>query len=64
MSGGEHLTSGTIPEKALAPLSLARMAAIFLKIGTIGFGGGMANIALIEHEFIRERKLMGPEEYL
>ncbi len=46
------------------PLSMTRMAAIFLKIGAIGFGGGMAVIALMEHELVEKRKALSAEEFL
>ena len=46
------------------PLSLTRMAALFLKIGAIGFGGGMAVIALMEHEFVEKRKAIPAEEFI
>jgi len=46
------------------PISLGRLLATFLKIGSIGFGGGMAIIALMEHEFVRERKLISVDEFL
>jgi chromate transporter len=49
---------------AAPPLSLARMVALFLKIGTIGFGGGIAVIALMEHEFVEKRKLLPAQEFL
>jgi chromate transporter len=45
-------------------ISLARLLALFFKIGSIGFGGGMAVIALMEQEFVRERQLLTAEEFL
>jgi len=36
------------PEPVEQKLSLSDLALTFLKIGTIGFGGGMATIALME----------------
>ena len=45
-------------------ISLARLAAIFLKIGTIGFGGGMAVIALMERELVQKRKLVSVDEFV
>ena len=45
-------------------LSLSRMSALFLKIGAIGFGGGMAVIALMEHEFVEKRKAVPAEEFI
>lgn len=45
-------------------LSLSDLALSFLKIGTIGFGGGMAIIALIEREFVRRRRVIDANEFL
>src|ERR1039457_7283966 len=45
-------------------ISLLRLLAAFLKIGSIGFGGGMAVIALMEREFVQKRKLLTGEEFL
>src|ERR1017187_10098658 len=45
-------------------ISLVRLLAIFFKIGSIGFGGGMAVIALMEREFVQKRKLLAVEEFL
>jgi chromate transport protein ChrA len=36
----------------------------FLKIGSIGFGGGKAVIALMEQEFARERRLISVDEFV
>ena len=46
------------------PLSLPRMLALFLKVGAIGFGGGMAVIALMEREFVENRRLLPAAEFL
>jgi len=45
-------------------ISLLRLLAAFFKIGSIGFGGGMAVIALMEQEFVQKRKLLTEEEFL
>jgi chromate transporter len=45
-------------------ISLLRLLAAFLKLGSIGFGGGMAVIALMEREFVQKRKLLTGEEFL
>jgi chromate transporter len=37
---------------------------VFLRLGAIGFGGGMAVFALLESELIQRRKLMDQEEFL
>ena len=55
-------TSQKEPERH--QLSLPALALAFLKIGTIGFGGGMAIIALMEHELVRKRRVIEPEEFL
>ncbi|MEO8597835.1 MAG: chromate efflux transporter [Candidatus Solibacter sp.] len=46
------------------PVSLAHLLALFLKVGSLGFGGGMAVIALMEREFVQRRKLLTVEEFL
>jgi hypothetical protein len=43
------------------PVSILRLALYFLKIGAIGFGGGMAIIALIERECVRRRCIEAEE---
>lgn len=45
-------------------ISLAHLLALFVRIGTIGFGGGMAVIALMEQEFVQKRRLLTGEEFL
>jgi chromate transporter len=45
-------------------VSLGRLLAIFLKIGSIGFGGGMAVIALMEQEFVRKRRLIPLDQFV
>ena len=44
--------------------SLTGLVLRFLVIGTIGFGGGMANIALMERDLVRKRGLLSSEEFL
>jgi chromate transporter len=51
-------------ETAGPGISLPGLALAFLKIGCIGFGGGMATIALMEQEVVRRRRLLDPEEFL
>jgi chromate transporter len=46
--------------KITLPLLVLR----FLVIGAIGFGGGMANIALMERELVRKRGVILDEEFL
>jgi chromate transporter len=46
------------------PPSLRSLALAFLKLGAIGFGGGMAIIALMEDEFVRKRRAIDSDEFL
>jgi chromate transporter len=52
------------PEREVRGISLARLLVLFLRIRCIGFGGGMAIIALIEREVVKRRKLLPLEEFL
>jgi len=40
------------------------LAGLFARIGAIGFGGGMAVVALMEQELVRKRKLLPLDEFL
>jgi len=44
--------------------ALAELARLFLKLGTISFGGLAASIALMEHEVVRRRRWLSHEEFL
>lgn len=56
---------GTQAERsATSQLSLSSILALFFKIGAIGFGGGMAVIAIMEREFVQKRRQLPPEEFL
>ena len=46
------------------PPSLAEIALVFLKLGTIAFGGRAAHIAMMEEEFVRRRDWISEEEFL
>lgn len=49
---------------AAGPVSLREIALLFLKLGTIGFGGPAAHIALMEDEVVRRRRWLSREEFL
>lgn len=51
-------------ESKKSKISLISLLWEFLKIGSIGFGGGMSIIALMEKELIRKRKVIELEEFL
>jgi chromate transporter len=44
--------------------SLGEIALIFLKLGTIAFGGPAAHLAMMEEEFVRRRKWITHAEFL
>lgn len=48
----------------MEPRSLRELAALFLKLGAVGFGGPAAHIALMEEEVVRKRKWLSHEEFL
>ena len=52
------------PVSSNESISLGGLAALFFKIGCIGFGGGMAVIALMECEVVKKRALLTAEEFL
>lgn len=58
------MTGVSQPESERQQLSLVALALTFLKIGIIGFGGGMAIIALMERELVKKRRVIGEEEFL
>lgn len=45
-------------------MTMLSMAGIFLKLGAIGFGGGMAVIAMMENEFVTRRRQFTTDEFL
>jgi chromate transporter len=44
--------------------SLSEIALVFLKLGTIAFGGPAAHLAIMEEEFVRRRKWITHDEFL
>jgi chromate transporter len=45
-------------------VSLTEIAKVFLKLGTIGFGGPAVHIALMEEEVVKKRKWIEPDHFL
>src|SRR5689334_13326058 len=46
------------------PHPLVELAWVFLKLGTIGFGGPAAHIAMMEQEVVRRRRWLTHDEFL
>ena len=44
--------------------TLGEIALVFLKLGTIAFGGPAAHLAMMEEEFVRRRKWITHEQFL
>ena len=61
-AGVPDLGAGGEPEGA-GSISLGGLVSTFLKLGCIGFGGGMAVIALMEQEIARKRRLISVDEF-
>ena len=47
-----------------AEVSLAELAFVFLKLGSIAFGGPAAHIALMQEEFVRRRQWISEADFL
>jgi chromate transporter len=60
-------SSRLVPSDSHAPPnqpSLAELALVFLKLGTIAFGGPPAHIAMMQDEFIRKRQWITEADFL
>lgn len=64
MTGVEPQDQGHHLEAPALGMSMLGMAGIFLKLGAIGFGGGMAVIAMMENEFVTRRRQFTADEFL
>ena len=60
----EKILSERPHEESGPALSLPALLLNFLKIGAIGFGGGMAVIAMMERDLVLKRRIMEMEEFL
>ncbi|MDR3567292.1 MAG: chromate efflux transporter [Syntrophobacteraceae bacterium] len=61
----DSLDNQTLDQAKAAPaLSLPALLLTFLKIGAIGFGGGMAVIALMEQDLVNKKHAISSEEFL
>lgn len=57
-------TGTTPPSAGPTPRRVGEVAALFLKLGLIGFGGPAAHIAMMEDEVVRRRRWLDREHFL
>lgn len=58
------MTSDTPSDPAPSPRALREVAAVFLRLGIIGFGGPAAHVALMRDEVVRRRRWVTDAEFL
>lgn len=64
MTDVEHRDQMQPVAAQITRMSTPSMAGVFLKLGAIGFGGGMAVIAMMENEFVARRRQFTADEFL
>jgi chromate transporter len=64
MNDGSTPVTELPPHAGLSPVRLRELAALFLKLGTISFGGPAAHIALMETEVVRKRQWLTRQQFL
>src|SRR5215472_11974608 len=56
------MSQSTQPQQSQS--SLAEIAAVFLRLGFIAFGGPAAHIAMMEDEFVRHRQWLSRDQFV
>src|ERR1035441_5916775 len=62
--GGARATQAMAESTEIREASLVEIALVFLKLGTIAFGGPAAHLAMMEEEFVRRRQWITRAEFL
>lgn len=60
------MTQGSPKKNNITPsaITLKNLFFEFLKIGTIGFGGGLVVIGIIQNLFVNKKKVISPDEFI
>ncbi len=62
--GGARATQVMTESSEIRQASLGEIARVFLKLGTIAFGGPAAHLAMMQEEFVRRRRWITQAEFL
>ena len=57
-------TPAAVDAETFEPMPLVELARLFLKLGTIAFGGPAAHVAMMEDEVVRRRRWLSREDFL
>ena len=64
MAESAQIASSEIESREIREASLGDIAIVFLKLGTIAFGGPAAHLAMMEEEFVRRRQWITHADFL
>jgi chromate transporter len=64
MTESSQIASSEIESRKIREASLGDIAIVFLKLGTIAFGGPAAHLAMMEEEFVRRRQWITHADFL
>jgi chromate transporter len=64
MAESSQSASSEIESREIREASLGEIAIVFLKLGTIAFGGPAAHLAMMEEEFVRRRQWITHADFL